>query len=178
MPICVRYLLPGLLAALLPNPWLLPAALAQKADSPLFLPTTDVAVTYRYDGEMTGGVRMMQITYAEKGERVRINYFRWAEAKYPFLGLIFDRPANRLISVQPERKAYIDRQIGDTSNPGKLLPPDVQFIRQGISVVAHAPCTDWKLALSRVPSSPLFSGGPLLLDGSMSRSNSSSCCSE
>jgi hypothetical protein len=87
----------------------------------------------------------MQVTYTLAGERVRIEYFRWVEAKYPYLALIFDHPADRLISVQPERRAYIERPIGSNINPGILIPEDRIFTRLGTAVVAHAPCTEWKL---------------------------------
>lgn len=151
MRMCVRCILPGLLVALLPNLWFFPAVWAQRADSPLFLPTADVTVTYQVVGIAANGPRKMQIIYAKAGERVRIDYFRWIEAKYPYLAVIFDRPANRLISVQPERKAYIDREISGNNNPGMLLPPNMQFTRQGQSVVAHGPCTVWSIAVPNRP---------------------------
>jgi len=155
MPANARGMLPVLLLALPPHLSWLPLAHAQQADRPLSLPRDDVAVTYRYDGAPEGSPRQMQITYADKGERVRIEYFRWPEAKVPYLALIFDRPANRLISVQPERKAYIDRQIGNHINPGALLPPNMLFTRQGTSSVAHAPCTEWTIV---PPDKPDVSG--------------------
>src|SRR5271166_2015594 len=98
MPVCARPILPGLWLALLPHLGWPSGAYAQQADRPRFIPTDDVAVIYQLDGiGGADGPRKMQITYAEGGERVRIDYFRWLEAKYPYLALIFDRPANRLI---------------------------------------------------------------------------------
>jgi hypothetical protein len=115
------------------------------------LPTEDVAVTYRYDGVPDGNPRQMQVTYADKGDRVRIDYFRWREANYPYLGVIFDRPANRVISLHPESKSYYERPIGNTKNPGDLLPPNSQFTRQGKAIVAHASCTEWQVVVSDKP---------------------------
>jgi hypothetical protein len=138
--------------ALLSHLWWLPDAGAQQGDRPLLLPTDDVVVTYRIDGMPMSAPHKMQITYAKDGERVRMDYFHWPETKYPFLASIFDRPANRVILVQPERKAYIDRQIGNNiNNPGALLKPNMRFTRQGSSEVAHARCTVWRVELPDKP---------------------------
>ena len=59
---------------------------APASDQPLRLPTRDVAVIYRIDGVGMEGAHKVQITYTSRGERSRIDYFRWMEAKYPFWG--------------------------------------------------------------------------------------------
>lgn len=138
-------LLSGLLVASLLGAWSASSARAQPVDAPLFLPKSDVAVIYRLDGITAGGPRKMQVTYTLAGQRVRIDYFRWFEAKYPYLALIYDHPADRLISVQPERRAYFERPIGSDFNPGILIPEDRVFTRLGTDTVARAPCTEWKL---------------------------------
>jgi hypothetical protein len=145
MPARVRLILPGLFMM----PLMASSGLcADQADRPLFLPTDDVAVIYRFDGVAPNLPRKLQITYTAKGARVRIDYFRFFEAKYPYFALIFDRPADRLISVHHESKSYYDRPIGANSNPGSLLSPDkMDFTRQGPSMVAHAPCTDWQIVV-------------------------------
>jgi hypothetical protein len=83
-----------------------PSAVAQQASTPLFLPTSDVAVFYRFDrvpeGREPHAVRMI---YTKAGERVRADYYRFVEAKQPFLAIIYDRPANRVITIYPEQKA-------------------------------------------------------------------------
>jgi hypothetical protein len=104
-------------------------------------------VAYRFEGATPDGVHKMEITYAKGGERVRIDYFRWFEAKYSFLTVIFDRPANRLISVHPESKSYFDRELGDTANPGVLLSSAMQFTPQGTAVIAYASCNEWKIVI-------------------------------
>jgi hypothetical protein len=144
---CVRLILLGSLTALLPGPWSLPGARAQQPDRPPELPTKDVTVHYRLEGVVPGYPRAIQITYGGAGAEVRLDYFRWLEAKYPYLTLIFDRPADRLISVHPESRSYADRQIGNIHNPGAFLSPNMTLTRQGVEMVAHAPCTVWKIAV-------------------------------
>jgi hypothetical protein len=148
MPASVQRTVPGLSVMLLLTFWPLPGVRAQQADRPPALPTSDVTVRYRLEGVSPDYPRGMQITYAGAGAEVRIDYFRWSEAKYPYLALIFDRPADRLIAVHPESKSYLERQIGDTSNPGALLAPDMTLTRLGADAVAHAPCTVWKIAVA------------------------------
>lgn len=122
-----------------------PAASAwgQQADRPLPLPKSDVTITYRLDKVPWAGLHKLQFTYSKAGERVRVDYFRWVEAKFPYLTRIFDRAADRLITVYPERKAYIERPIGDDGNPGAFFWKDTIFSRQGNSVIANAQCTEW-----------------------------------
>jgi hypothetical protein len=121
------------------------SAWGQQADHPLLLPKSDVAVTYRVDKGPTGAdaPRKLQLTYSDAGERVRVDYFRWVEAKAPYLMRIFDRPADRLIAIYPERKAYTDRAIGDDGNPGVFFRNNSNFTRLGDRVIANAHCTEW-----------------------------------
>jgi hypothetical protein len=117
----------------------------QQADHPLPLPKSEVAVTYRIDKGPTNAdaPRKLQLTYSDGGERVRMDYFRWVEAKAPYLMGIFDRPADRLITIYPERKAYTERAIGDAGNPGVFFRNNSTFTRLGDRVIANARCTEW-----------------------------------
>jgi hypothetical protein len=119
------------------------SAWGQQADHPLLLPKSEVAVIYRIDKGPTDAPRKLQLTYSDAGERVRVDYFRWAEAKVPYLTRIFDRPADRLIAIYPERKAYTERTIGDAGNPGTFFRNNTTFTRLGNSVIANARCTEW-----------------------------------
>ena len=60
------------------------SAWAQQADRPLPLPKSEVAVIYQID-KATDAPRKLQLTYSDAGERVRVDYFRWVEAKDPLL---------------------------------------------------------------------------------------------
>jgi hypothetical protein len=119
------------------------SAWGQQADHPLPLPKSDVAVTYRLDKGPTDGPHKLQLTYSDAGERVRADYFRWIETKVPYLTRIFDRPADRLITIEPERKTYTERAIGDAGNPGTFFRENTVFTRLGSSVIANARCTEW-----------------------------------
>lgn len=121
------------------------SAWGQQADHPLPLPKSEVAVIYRIDKGSTGGPHKLQITYNDAGERVRVDYFRWVEAKAPYLTRIFDRPADRLITIYPERKAYTERAIGDAGNPGAFFREHTIFTHLGNSVIAYARCTEWRV---------------------------------
>jgi hypothetical protein len=118
---------------------------AQQSDRPLMLPTSDVVVVYRLDRGPLDGPHKLQATYSAQGQRVRLDYFRWVEAKVPFLIRIFDRPRDRQIVIYTERKTYTDQPIGNSPNPGAFLREDTVFTRQGRDTVAHAPCTQWRI---------------------------------
>ena len=119
------------------------SAWGQQADHPLSLPKGEVAVIYRLDKGPTDGPHKLQLTYSDAGERVRADYFRWIEAKVPYLTRIFDRPADRLITIEPERKTYTERAIGNAGNPGTFFRENTIFTRLGNSVIANARCTEW-----------------------------------
>ena len=122
------------------------SAAAQPSERPSWLPTHDVAVIYRVSADMGSGVQKLQITYASGSDHIRLDYFRWIEAAYPFASMIVDRPANRLIGVQPERRRYVDRKLGGALIPGALpVPKDSVFSRIGTATIVGVICNDWRM---------------------------------
>src|SRR5215472_1291084 len=79
--------------------WLLPA-LAQPADRPVLLSPREVAV---------------------------VDYFRWVEARCPFLAVIFNRPAGRVTVVIPEQRTFSSRADGGECQSA-FLKPDMSFV--------------------------------------------------
>ena len=80
------------------------AAVARAQDRPVLLPTRDVAIIYRLPGDSMGNsAQKMQATYADGSKKIRYDFFRFTEAKTPFASWIYDRVAERLIVVMPER---------------------------------------------------------------------------
>jgi hypothetical protein len=145
MPGCGRRTLEGLLVAFVPMLGVAPSALGQPPDRPLQLPNSDVEVVYRFDKVPMNGPHKLKVTYTEAGQRVRVDLFRWIEAKYPYRSTIFDRPADRLITVEPERRAYSEATIGSTGNPGEFVKTDMHLKRQDTATVEHATCTEWRV---------------------------------
>jgi hypothetical protein len=141
---------PRLLIALLLGIWSALSAWAQ-LDRPPSLPKADVTITYRFNNMPYGGPKKLRIAYAKGGELVRVDAFRWIESKYPSVSTIFDRPKDRLIRVQTERRVYTESSVGSSPNPGALISPDIPFSRQGTDTVAHSSCTEWKV---EAPSKP------------------------
>jgi hypothetical protein len=133
------------LAVLAPSP----RAHAQTPDRPLPLPTRDVTVVYQVSGaDQMEGAQKLQVMYADGGDRTRVDYFRWPEAKSPFAELIFDRPANHVLAVLTEQRSYIEREVGEIENPGRFLRPGLRYSRQGQVTVAGLACTEWKIRQS------------------------------
>jgi hypothetical protein len=112
---------------------------------PLLAPTHDVVVTYQVTGaELQEGAEKLQVTYGQQG-RVRMDYFRYAEAKYAFASMLFDPPNNRVTMVLPERRGYLQREIRNVTNPGAFLNGMMKFIRLGSATIAGMNCTDWRI---------------------------------
>lgn len=126
---------------------LLLPVIAHAQDHPQFIPNKDVAVVYRLaGGDMGNGAQKLQVTYADGGQRERIDYFRWVEAKYPFAALILDRATDKLIAINGEAKTYSESEIGKLVTPDiRFSSPDMQYTRLGIAAVAGQPCTDWTI---------------------------------
>ena len=120
---------------------------AQSPDRPLLLPSRDVGVAYQIDGARLNDAHKMQVTYAQGGERSRIDYFRWPEAEQPFMSMIFDQSRGHIITVMPESRSYLEQPIGTYGNPAAFLNPDMGFLRQGQETVAGRLCTDWNVDL-------------------------------
>lgn len=117
---------------------------AEAPDRPLSLPTRDVALIYLVHGDIGNGAQKLQVTYADDSKRIRVDYFRWAEATYAFSSLIIDRPANRMLAVMAEERFYVDHPLGNVPLPGRLpLPPNARLIRGDTETIIGLQCTDW-----------------------------------
>jgi hypothetical protein len=119
---------------------------ARAADLPVLAPTKDVVVTYKLTGAARqNGAPKMQVTYASQG-RVRLDFFRYVEAKVPVASLIFDPPANVVTTVLLEKHGYLRRDVGTLVSPAAPLNDKMGFKRQGAATVAGLPCTDWDVS--------------------------------
>lgn len=145
-----RHMPPVLLVVLLQGLWSIPGAWAQ-SDGPLPLPKADVTVDYHFDNTPFGAPKRLRIAYAKGGSLVRVDVFRWDEAKNPSKWIIFDRSKDRLITVEAESRVYTESSIGKSPNPGSLLAADTRYSRLGTDSVAHSPCTNWKVEASGKP---------------------------
>jgi hypothetical protein len=123
--------------------WLSHGTMVRAAEHPVLAPTKDATVTYNLTGaNQVDGAAILQITYADRG-RVRMDFFRFAGATSPLGSLIFDPPADRVITTLPERHGYLQRDVGKLFNPGIMLNDKMSFTRQGSATIAGLQCTDW-----------------------------------
>jgi hypothetical protein len=123
--------------------------MARAQDRPLLLPTRDVAVIYRLPGDSTGNsAEKMQATFADSGNKIRYDFFRYTEAKYPFVSWICDRAPERVIVVMPESRQFEIRPYPTGATPGGFLSSDMGFKKQQLTAVAGQPCTNWAVTSS------------------------------
>jgi hypothetical protein len=126
---------------------LLLPVIAHAQDHPLFMPSKDVTVVYRLaGGDMGNGAQKLRVLYAGGGQREKIEYFRWVEAKYSFAAMILNRARDKLIAINDEERTYIETNIGKLVTPDmRFSSPDMHYTRLGIAAVAGQPCTDWTI---------------------------------
>jgi len=124
-------------------------AMARGQDHPLLMPIRDVAVIYRLAGDDTGNsAQKMQATFADGGSKIRYDFFRFTEAKVPFVSWICDRASERVIVVMPESRQFEIRPYPTGTPPGGFLSSDTGFKKQELTAVAGQPCTNWAVTSS------------------------------
>ena len=130
----------------------LAAAIATPAgavDRPQLLPTRDVAIIYSLPGgDMGGGAQKLEASYADSGRRIRLDFFRFSEAKVPFVTWIYDGNRDRLTKVLPERREYTVQDSPSRPAPGEFLTSEMQFEKQRAAAVAGQPCMNWSIKSS------------------------------
>src|SRR3954452_6995730 len=119
---------------------------ARAQERPALAPTRDVTVTYQLTGiSQQPGATNMRVAYADKNQRVRLDFFAFATAKTPFSSIIFDAPANQVLSLVYEQQSYYVLPATGRANPGLLLSDKMSYVRQGDETVAGLVCTDWRI---------------------------------
>ena len=122
------------------------AAAPSQAKSPPLRPSVDVVVVYSVTSPTAQDhPSKVRITYANHAQRVRIDDFASLLARDPSGSVIFDRTRGEVITLVPDRKAYLTRGIDHLANPGILLNAAMRFTRAGEKTIAALPCTDWNV---------------------------------
>ena len=115
-------------------------------DRPPLVPTRDVGVIYKLStSSMDHSAQKLQATYVDGGQKIRLDFFRFAESKYPFATWIYNGALDRLIVVRPEKREYVEQKQFKGLIPGAWLTSDMTFEKQRIVAVAGQPCTNWAI---------------------------------
>ncbi len=108
------------------------------------LPSRDVAIIYLLCPEATWatGRKKLQAAYAGNGgQRIRLDFFRYTESKYPFETWIYDGIGNRFTKIYPERRGNFSWQRRrQNPSPETSSTRRCEFTKQGITTaVAKQP---------------------------------------
>lgn len=118
-------------------------------DRPVVGPTRDVTVTYKLtEATRQNGAVQMKVIYADHHQRVRVDFFA-AQTNKPFGSIIYDRPANRILTLVPSKQIYYQVPAIGRANPGLLLNEHMQYTRDGEAVVLGLQCIEWQIANGR-----------------------------
>jgi hypothetical protein len=123
------------------------AGQAYAQDKPALAPTRDVAVTYRVSGASGhNAAPVIKLTYADHDQKVRMDLFSYEGAKTPFNSLIYDQPANRILTLIFNQNSYYQKPATGLVNPGLMLGATMQYKRLGTVTIAGHTCTDWQVS--------------------------------
>lgn len=127
---------------------------AQSQSGRQLVPGRDVIVTYRLSGpEYELGPTDLQIAYADNNQRVRLDFFALSQTKTPYGSIIFDGPANKVLSLFPAQQRYYVVPATGRANPGILLTENMNFQVMGTATYLGLSCTELK-----VNNGPSFTG--------------------
>lgn len=117
-------------------------------DRPALGPTRDVTVTYKLTGATRqNGAAQMKISYADHFQRVRVDFFS-PQSDKPFGSIIYDAPANRILTLVPGNKIYYKVPATGRANPGVLLSEQMKYTRGAEATVLGLQCTEWQVSNS------------------------------
>jgi len=123
-----------------------PGHRASAQDRPALAPTRDVTVTYELTGvSQQNGATTMRVVYADSGRRVRLDFFAFPAAASPFGSIIFDAPANQVLSMIYAQQKYSVLPATGRANPGLLLSDKMAYVRKADETIAGLTCTDWQI---------------------------------
>jgi hypothetical protein len=127
---------------------LLTGAPAAAQTGPEPLPKIDVTVIYRIINPRTGDTtRKMTVAFASQGQRVRIDYFAFADATVPYTTMVFDATKNRMMTMEYWNRLCLVRGLEGVANPGRLPDADAAYTEVGSARIAGRTCRDWRLTV-------------------------------
>jgi hypothetical protein len=120
---------------------------AQAQDKPALAPTRDVQVRYRLTGSnRVSNAEAMKLSFSDKDRKVRVDLFRPEDAKAAFTSIIYDQPANHVLTLWPEKYLYFEVPAAGKANPGLMLGDMMQYTRLGTATVLGEHCTEWHVS--------------------------------
>ncbi len=122
------------------------AGSAWAQNAPVLAPMGNVTVSYELSGaNKGGGASWMKVTYADHDDRVRLDLYAFPGANLPFGSIIWDKPANHVLSLLPDKQSYYQLPATGRANPGLFLSDKMTYAKQGQETIAGIGCTDWSV---------------------------------
>lgn len=119
-----------------------PAAAADRA--PLYLPTRDVAVSYRVAGRVAQQVRELHVRFSGARRLLRV------ETEDRGMGFLLVDPIARTAKmIVPSVRQSIDLPLARDRRVALLFGDGLQFTRRGKAKIAGRDCTNWDVRSER-----------------------------
>jgi hypothetical protein len=127
---------------------------AQAPPERQLVPNRDVIVTYHLSGpEFELGPTNLRIAYADNNQRVRLDFFALSQIETSYGSIIFDGPANKVLSLFPAQHFYYTVPAAGRANPGILLTEKMNYVFKNTATYLGMSCTEWE-----VTNGPEFAG--------------------
>ena len=130
---------------------------AAAAETPRYVPTRDVAITYSSAGSEAAMPARIVLRYFAVADRIRL------ESNGPYV--LLDRTMQRVEIVLPDAKLAMELPPGAGITQGFLLGEGMRFRRTGSSSVLGRVCTVYDITLERTHAIACLSADGLLLRG-------------
>lgn len=138
------------------------AALARPAaaqDHPPYMPTRDVAVTYRIARVNQTGLREARLYFSASADKERL------EQDPTQSYAIIDPVAKRMTLVMVPRHAYLEVPYDIETAPGFVLSGRMSFTRIGSETIAGLPCTNWAVKSDTITGTACVTTDGVMLHG-------------
>ncbi len=132
---------------------------APAADHPAYLPTRDVAITYRLSSDKPGVPKVASVFFSASSQKLRLDD--------PSLGgyAVIDRAERKMMVVMTKQRSFSWLPFDEKMADGFILNDSMTFKRTGTDVVAGLRCTTWDVTSANAAGSVCITDDGVLLRG-------------
>jgi hypothetical protein len=108
-------------------------------------PVTDMVVTYVLKQQEPGNAGKMVVTYADSGQRIRVDSFIFPNGTVPYEGFIYDGKNGKIIALGYSQRIAIENTAKGLTISGITVADDMRFQRLGTGRYAGLDCDSFKI---------------------------------
>jgi hypothetical protein len=135
------------------------AVAAPAQDHPAYMPTRDVAITYRLSSDRPSVPKVAAAHFSAGSQKLRLDD--------PSSGVyaVIDRAERKMMLVMPKQRSFSWLPFDEKLASGFVLNDSMTFRRTGIDTVANHRCTTWDVTSPNATGSVCITDDGVLLRG-------------